>query len=298
MSGLFCFGLGYSAAALARPLAAAGWRIAGTTREEETAASLAALGYDMHVFSRARPLADAAALAGATHLLLSVPPDEHGDPVLDLCAAAIAAQPQLRWAGYLSTTGLYGDHGGGWVDEDTPPAPAGERGRRRLAAEQGWQALQRRSGLPLHIFRLAGIYGPGRSPLGTVRQARALRIDKPGQIFSRIHVADLVQVLRASMARPAPGALYNVCDDEPAPQAEVIAYACALLGVAPPPAIALDAAPLSPAARSFYDDNKRVANRRIKTDLAVEFRFPSYREGLAAILAEEGEITASPPAPR
>jgi nucleoside-diphosphate-sugar epimerase len=299
MSGLFCFGLGYSAGTLARTLAAAGWRIAGTTREEETAASLAALGYDMHVFSRARPLADAAkALSGSTHLLLSVPPDEHGDPVLDLCGAAIAAQPQLCWAGYLSTTGLYGDHGGGWVDEDTPPAPSGERGRRRLAAERGWQALQRRGGLPLHIFRLAGIYGPGRSPLDAVRQGRAIRIAKPGQVFSRIHVADLVAVLRASMARPAPGALYNVCDDEPAPQDEVIAYACALLGQAPPPAVAVDAAPLSAMARGFYDDNKRVANRRMKADLAVRLRFPSYREGLAAILAEEDAITAAPRAPR
>jgi nucleoside-diphosphate-sugar epimerase len=293
MSRLFCFGLGYSAGFLARALAAEGWSIAGTTREAETAAALAAGGYDMEVFSRARPLGDApAALAGATHLLLSVPPDETGDPVLELCGAAIAAQPTLRWVGYLSTTGVYGDQGGGWVDEATPPAPAGERGRRRLAAEQGWLALQRQSGLAVHIFRLAGIYGPGRSALDTVRQGRVLRIDKPGHVFSRIHVADLVAVLRAAMARPDAGALYTVCDDEPAAQADVIAYACTLLGRAPPPAVALDAAPLSPMARSFYDDNKRVSNRRIKAELGVSLRFPSYREGLAAILAAEGGVSA------
>lgn len=297
MSRLFCFGLGYSARLLARALAGAGWRIAGTTREAETAAALAASGYDMHVFSRARPLADAeAALAGTTHLLLSVPPDEAGDPVLDLCDAAIAAQPTLRWIGYLSTTALYGDHGGGWVDEATPPSPAGERGRRRLAAEQGWLALQRRSGLTLDIFRLAGIYGPGRSALDAVRQGRVLRIDKPGHVFSRIHVADLAAILRAAMARPGAGELYNVCDDEPASQSDVIAYACQLLGRAPPQAVPFDAAPLSPMARSFYDDNKRVSNRRIKAELGVSLRFPNYRVGLAAILAEEDGVIAPPPA--
>jgi nucleoside-diphosphate-sugar epimerase len=288
MSRLFCFGLGYSAGSLARALQPEGWEIAGTTREPESAAALAAGGWDMHVFSRARPLADAGmALAGVTHLLLSVPPDDSGDPVLDLCGAAIAAQATLAWIGYLSTTGLYGDRGGQWVDETTPPAPAGERGRRRLAAEEAWRDLQRRSGLPIHIFRLAGIYGPGRSALDTVRQGHAQRIDKPGHVFSRIHVADLVAVLRAAMARPAAGTLFNVCDDEPAPQADVIAYAADLLDRALPPLIPFAEAPLSPLARSFYDDNKRVSNRRIKTALGVALRYPTYREGLAAILAAE-----------
>jgi nucleoside-diphosphate-sugar epimerase len=287
MSRLFCFGLGYSAGVLARTLLAEGWQIAGTTREPEAAASLAARGFDMHVFSRPRPLDDArAALAGATHVLLSVPPDEAGDPVLDLCGAALAAQATLQWAGYLSTTALYGDRGGQWVDETTPPAPAGERGRRRFAAEEGWLDLHRTSGVPVHIFRLAGIYGPGRSALDTVRQGHAQRIDKPGHVFSRIHVGDLAAVLRASMARPAPGTLYNVCDDEPAPQADVIAYACKLLGRAAPPLVPFGAAALSPMARSFYDDNKRVSNARIRT-LGVTLRYPSYREGLAAILAAE-----------
>jgi nucleoside-diphosphate-sugar epimerase len=284
MSRLFCFGLGYSAGFLARALAAAGWAVAGTARDE---ASCAARAPDvaMHVFTRERPLEDAAALfAGTTHLLLSVPPDAAGDPVLDCHGADLAQLKTARWAGYLSTTGVYGDRGGAWVDEDTPPFPAGERGRRRLAAETAWRELAARSGLPLHVFRLAGIYGPGRNPLDSVREGRARRIDKPGQVFSRIHVEDLVAVLRASMARPRPGAIYNVCDDAPAPAGAVVAFAAALLGRAPPPAVPFDQAALTPLARSFYDDNKRVANRRIKDELGVRLRYPSYREGLRALL--------------
>ncbi|HZT52671.1 MAG TPA: SDR family oxidoreductase [Stellaceae bacterium] len=278
MSRLFCFGLGYSAGFLARALAAEGWSVSGTTRDPAAAKEVP--GADLHLFTRERPLPDpAAALAGTTHLLLSVPPDAAGDPVLDCHGAVLARLPELRWAGYLSTTGVYGDHGGAWVDEDTPPAPAGERGARRLAAERGWLAL----GLPLHVFRLAGIYGPGRSPLDAVRQGRAQRIDRPGQVFSRIHVADLVAVLRASMARPRPGAIYNVCDDEPAPPGDVVAFACALLGLVPPAPVPFAEAALSPLARSFYADNKRVANRRIKQELGVRLLYPTYREGLAAL---------------
>jgi nucleoside-diphosphate-sugar epimerase len=285
MSRLFCFGLGYSAAVLARTLSGAGWTIAGTTRDAATCAALAAEGYAMHRFSRERPLRDPdAALAGATHLLLSVPPDERGDPVLECHGAAVAELSGLRWLGYLSTTGVYGDRGGGWVDEDTPPRPAGERGRRRLAAEQAWQSLAQAHGLPLHIFRLAGIYGPGRSAFDTVRAGRAQIVDKPGHVFSRIHVEDLAAVLRASIDRPRPGAVYAVCDDEAAPPGDVIAFACALLGVAPPVPVPFDAAALSPMARSFYADNKRVANRRIKEELGVRLRYPTYREGLRALM--------------
>jgi nucleoside-diphosphate-sugar epimerase len=280
MSRLFCFGLGYSAGYLARDLAAEGWTIAGTSRDPAGGAAL---------FTRDRPLADPArTLSGATHVLQSVPPDEIGDPVLDCHGAAVAAIAGLRWVGYLSTTGVYGDCGGAWVDEATEPRPAGGRGRRRLQAEEGWLALHRSAHLPLHIFRLAGIYGPGRSPLDAVRAGTARRIDKPGHVFSRIHVDDLVTVLRASMARPDPGAIYNLCDDAPAASGEVISHAADLLGVAPPPIVEFAAATLSPMARSFYDDNKRVCNRRIKTALGVTLRYPSYREGLAAILAQEG----------
>jgi nucleoside-diphosphate-sugar epimerase len=291
MSGFFCFGLGYSAGYLARALAGDGWRIAGTTRE---AGAAAAKGWKIHVFSRSQPLADpAAAMAGSTHVLLSVPPDEAGDPVFDRHGAALASVPELRWLGYLSTTGVYGDRRGAWVDEETPPDPVGERGRRRLAAEEGWRALASEHRLPLHIFRLAGIYGAGRSALDAVRQGRAQRIDRPGHVFSRIHVLDLVAVLAASMAHPVSGAVYNVCDDEPAPAGDVVARACALLGVPPPPLVPFEAAGLSPMAASFYDDNKRVANRRIKAQLGVTLKYPSYREGLAAILAEEA---VTPPA--
>jgi nucleoside-diphosphate-sugar epimerase len=297
MSRLFCFGLGYTALSLARALAADGWSIAGTAREEADCAALAAEGYDMHVFRRDRPLG-AAALAGATHVLLSIPPDDDGDPALLRHGAALAAMPEVCWAGYLSTTAVYGDRGGAWVDEATPPAPANERGRRRLAAETGWRDLARERGLNLHLFRLSGIYGPGRSALDAVRAGRALRIARPGHVFSRIHVADLAAVLRAAMARADPGALYAVADDEPAAQADVIAEACRLLGRAVPPAVPLDEAPLSPLARSFYDDNKRVSNRRLKEELGVRLLYPSYREGLRACLAAERAVNAPPPVPR
>jgi nucleoside-diphosphate-sugar epimerase len=285
MSGgaLFCFGLGYSAGFLAPALAAEGWRIAGTSRE----GGVGARGLPLHRFTRGAPLADpGAVLRGTTHLLVAVPPDADGDPVLDVHGRDIAALRDLAWLGYLSTTGVYGDRGGAWVDETSTLAPSGERGRRRAAAETGWLALHRRHGLPVHIFRLAGIYGPGRSALDAVRQGRARRIDKPGQVFSRIHVADIVQVLRASMARPDPGAVYNVADDDPAPPEAVIAHACGLLGVAPPPLVPFAAAELTPMARSFYDDNKRVANRRIKDALGVRLVYPGYREGLAALLTD------------
>ncbi len=282
---LFCFGLGYTAGFLARALAAEGWRIAGTSRDPASCARLGAAGFDMQLFAPGRPLAaPRATLRGATHLLISVPPGAAGDPVLAVHGADIAALTQLKWVGYLSTTGVYGDRGGAWVDESSALTPSGERGRRRVAAEAQWLDLHRSHGLPVHVFRLAGIYGPGRSALETVREGRPRRIDKPGQVFSRIHVADIVATLRASMAQPDPGAAYNVCDDDPAPPEAVIAYACALLGVAPPPLVPFDAAELTPMARSFYDDNKRVSNRRLKEELGVRLRYPSYKDGLKALL--------------
>jgi nucleoside-diphosphate-sugar epimerase len=278
---LFCFGLGYSALALAPRLQAQGWRVSGTTRTPEAAARLGARGFGVHVFDRTQPL-DPAAFADASHILSSVPPDASGDAVLDGCGGALARLAPA-WVGYLSTTGVYGDRAGDWVDEDAALAPVGERGRRRVAAEAGWRAL----GLPLHLFRLAGIYGPGRSALDTGRAGRAQRIVKPGQFFSRIHVEDLASVLAASMARPRPGAVYNVCDDEPAPPHLVIEHACALLGRTPPAVVPLEQAQLSPMARSFWDESKRVSNARIKAELGVRLRYPDYRAGLAAIRAAE-----------
>ncbi|HVJ36135.1 MAG TPA: SDR family oxidoreductase [Terriglobia bacterium] len=281
---LFCFGLGYSATALADSLLQRGWKVSGTCRTAEKATRLAARGITAHLFDRDRPVAELARhLQGVTHLLSSVPPDAAGDPVIDLHGAVLRQQKNFAWTGYLSTTGVYGDRQGGWVDEESALQPSGERGRRRLAAEKAWLELTP----PAHLFRLAGIYGPGSSALDTVRAGRARNIVKPGQVFSRIHVADIVQVLLASIARPHPGRAYNVCDDDAAPPADVVLYACRLLGIEPPPPIPFDQAELSPMARSFYDDNKRVHNDRIKQELGVSLLYPDYRAGLAAILAAE-----------
>ena len=278
---LFCFGLGYSARALADALQGEGWRIAGTGR---TADAVQADDREMFAFDGAAPMKDAAALSGTTHLLSSVPPGADGDPVLNWHADDIAAISGLRWIGYLSTTGVYGDRQGGWVDENSPREPTGPRGERRVAAEDGWFALGARCGVPVQSFRLAGIYGPGRNALETVRSGRARRVIKPGQVFSRIHVEDIATVLRASIARPHAGAAYNVCDDEAAPPETVIEFACELLGVEPPAPVAFEDAELSPMGRSFYMDNKRVSNRRIREELGVTLRWPNYREGLRALL--------------
>lgn len=284
MPRLLCFGFGYSARVLAGRLVGEGWEVRGTARDP------AAAGRTAYRFDRAHKLPPAA-FAGVTHVLVSIPPDAApgaiGDPVLDAHAADIAAMPGLAWLGYLSTTGVYGDRGGGWVDEDSELRPSGERGRRRVAAEAGWLDLWRRCGVKVHVFRLAAIYGPGRSPFAALRDGTAKRIDKTGQVFSRIHVADLASVLAASIARPCPGAVYNVCDDEAAPPEAVVAYAAGLLGIAPPPLVPFAEAALSPMARSFYDDNKRVSNARIKKELGVALRYPTYREGLKAILRQE-----------
>lgn len=284
---LFCFGLGYSATTLARQLMAEGWTVGGTTRTAEKQAKLQAEGIDAHLFERSRPLTGpGAALAGVTHLITSIAPDEAGDPVLGCHLNDLTACHRMAWVGYLGTTGVYGDQDGGWVDETDPPAPSLPRTKRRVAAEGHWLA----SGLPVHIFRLAGIYGPGpgRNALETVKSGRARRVIKPGQMFGRIHVDDIAAVLRASIARPNPGAIYNVCDDEPAPPQDVITYAAELLGIAPPPAVPFEEADLSDAARSFYADNRRVANGRIRNELGVELRYPNYREGLKAIFEGMG----------
>ena len=283
---LFCFGYGYSARVLALRLIGEGWTVSGTCRNSEKRALLAADGVRAYLFDRDQPLIDApAALDGVTDALSSVPPDRFGDPVLDRHGALLAAARGLRWVGYLSTTGVYGDTGGAQVDETAPSRPTSERGRRRVEAERRWLDMHEKHGQPVHVFRLAGIYGPGRSAIEQVRLGGARRIDKPGHLFSRIHVDDIAAVLRASMARPNPGRIYNVCDDEPAAPADVVAHACRLLGLEPPPIVSFDqaASELSPMALSFWRDNRRVDNARIKRELAVELRYPDYRAGLAAI---------------
>jgi nucleoside-diphosphate-sugar epimerase len=289
---LFCFGFGYSAQALAQSMGGAACRVAGTVRSVDKLRVLEGKGIEGFLFDGVEPVADPkAALAGATHILVSIPPDADGDPVLRHHAAAIAAlmdgSPALRWLGYLSTTAVYGDRGGAWVDEETPVAPTSARARRRVDAENAWLALRRARGVPAHVFRLAGIYGPGRNAIVDLRRGKARRIYKLGQVFSRIHVDDIAAVLAASMARPNPGRIYNVCDDEPASGSDVVLHASQLSGATCPPEIPFEeAAPgMSEMARSFYADNKRVGNDRIKRELGVMLRYPNYRAGLEALLA-------------
>jgi len=286
MNRLFCFGFGMTAATLAMRLRPKGWRIAGTARTREKVKNLTAQGIEAYQFETPIPHA-ATALAGTTHVLISAPPTVGGDPALTHHVHDLAAlTPRPQWLGYLSTTGVYGDHQGDWVDESTPTAPSTERAKRRIAAEHAWTAWGAAVNVPVHIFRLAGIYGPGQNQLVSLREGKARRIVKPGQIFSRIHVEDIAAVLEASIARPNAGAIYNVCDDEPAPPHEVIEYAAKLLGVEPPPAEPFEEAArsLSDMALSFYTDSKRVKNGRIKRELGVALRYPTYREGLQALL--------------
>lgn len=279
---LLSLGHGYSAKALAARLIPLGWTVLGTTRSVEKSQALAQSGVIPVLWE---PNAVKSALAQATHLLISAGPNEAGDPSLDLLGEAIEARAsQLTWAGYLSTTGVYGDHQGGWVDETTPLAPATKRGRLRVSAESAWQAVP---GLPLHIFRLAGIYGPGRGPFAKLRAGTARRIIKRDQVFSRIHVEDIASVLEASIAAPNPGAIYNVCDDDPAPPQDVLTYASSLLGIDPPPEVALEDADLTPMARSFYAESKQVSNRKIKDELGVTLTYTDFRSGLQKVLEEE-----------
>ena len=278
MNTLLSIGHGYSAQALARRLLPEGWHIIGTTRSEAGAAALRATGIEALVW----PTEDLApALARATHLLTSVAPVD-GDPVLQALGPQIAAA-RLGWVGYLSTTAVYGHHNGDWVDETTPLAPTTARGAARVQAEADWATL----GLPLHVFRLAGIYGPGRGPFEKVRDGTARRIHKAGQVFSRIHVDDIANVLHAALLRPNPG-IYNLCDDDPASPEDILGLAAEMLGLPPPPIVPYEQAEMTPMARSFYAENKRVRNDRIKSVLGVKLDFPTYREGLAAILASGG----------
>lgn len=279
MSTLLSLGHGYSARALARILIPQGWRVIGTTRNPVKASAFETEGVEPILW----PADLGPALAEATHILCSAAPDAAGDPFLR--AVPAIAQAKAVWVGYLSTTGVYGDHQGGWVDEATPLTPQSDRGRQRVVAEGQWQA----TGLPLHIFRLAGIYGPGRGPFEKVRDGTARRIIKPGQVFSRIHVEDIAQVLEASIRRPNPGAAYNVCDDNPCPPDQVLSHAARLLGLPDPPAVTFEAveATMTPMARGFYQESKKVRNDRIKDELGVRLYYPDYPAGLSALLAAE-----------
>ena len=287
MNRLFIFGFGDTALQLARLAQGRGYAVAGTVRSPEKVRALRGSGHDVVDFVSGQPMADPAdRLRDVTHLLCSIPPDEGGDPAL-IAHAEDLRVPSLKWIGYLSTTGVYGDHGGAWVDETTPAAPVSDRAQRRLTAERQWLDLGARLGVSTHIFRLPGIYSPGRSALDQVRAGTARRILRPAQVFSRIHVEDIATTLLASMDRSGGAAIYNVADDEPSPQADVVAFACELLGVQAPPLVdyAQVEASLSLMARSFYAESRRVKNDLIKRELGVALAYPTYREGLRAILA-------------
>lgn len=289
MSHLFCFGMGYSATLLARRLAARSWQVTGTSTSTGGAEAIARAGWRGLVFDGTAPSpAVAAALADATHAVVSVPPGAAGDPVLAHHAAGLAQSGTLAWIGYLSTLGVYGDHGGRWIDETTPVAPDLPRTRRRVEAESAWRAFARASGKRVQVFRLAGIYGPGRSAVDNVRDGTARRIIKAGQVFNRIHVEDIAAVLATAIERGGTHEIYNVTDDEPAPPQDVIAFAAELIGVPLPPAIPFENAALSEMARSFYADNRRASNARMKTDLGVTLKYPTYREGLRALAGVSG----------
>ncbi|MEM9715928.1 MAG: SDR family oxidoreductase [Pseudomonadota bacterium] len=280
MKTLLSIGHGFSARYVEDLLRPKGWTIIATTRKAEKAEAMRARGLEAVIW----PGEDLTPwVAKATHVLTSVSPNEDGDPVLNQCADALRSAKHLKWVGYLSTTGVYGDHQGGWVDEDTALTPSTKRGKLRVMAEAAWAELD----LPLHIFRLAGIYGPGRGPFSKVRNGTARRIIKENQLFSRIHGEDIGQIVVSSINQPNPGAVYNLCDDMAAPPEDVIAYAAELLGMPIPPAVDYETADMTPMARSFYAESKRVRNDKIKSELGVTLKYPDYKIGLKALLEEE-----------
>lgn len=281
MNTLLVFGYGYTARVLGQALLVKGWRVVGTTRSTESLDEIRRGGAEPILW----PENDISeALSEATHILVSAAPNKDGDPVLrELDAKLRENADHVKWLGYLSTTAVYGDRNGGWVDENSELAPTTERGKWRVAAEQAWLD----TGLPTHVFRLAGIYGPNRGPFAKVRAGTARRIIKDGQVFSRTHVDDIDQVLQASIRQPNPGAVYNVCDNDPAPPQDVIAEAARMLNLPVPEAVPFETADMTPMARSFYAESKKVSNRRIVEELGIKLKYPDYRSGLSALLANE-----------
>jgi len=275
----FCFGYGFTARTLAD--AHPDWKIWGTGRKEQSDI----LSRDQYFsFDGENPVSGFDRVKDEiTHILLSIPPNNEGDPVFQAMGEALCDLPNLKWVGYLSTTGVYGDLGGGEATEETPCNPSGPRAGRRVKAEENWKSLFETNGLPVHIFRLPGIYGPGRNQLVSLKNGKAHRIVKKNHVFSRIHVADLASILKASMLAPNPGRIYNVADDLPAPPQDVVTFAAELLGMEPPPLQDYETADMSPMARSFYADNKFVSNVRIKTELGISLLYPTYKEGLTVL---------------
>lgn len=287
MTRVILFGYGYCARRFARRLRAGGAEVAATARRPEAAAAAERDGVRPLVWTAEG--VDRDAILSADAALVSTPPGADGCPGFAAASAALAERaPALRWVGYLSSNGVYGDHGGAVVDEDFELRAQSPRALARVRAEAQWAAHGAEWAYPLVIFRLPGIYGPGRSALDAVREGRAQRVFKPGQVFNRMHVDDIAEALTLSLKRPEAGELFNLADDEPAPPEAVVAFACELLGRPPPPLVPFEEAVLSDMARSFYEDSKRVSNARMKSALGVRLRYPTYREGLRAILAEEG----------
>ncbi|WP_306117231.1 MULTISPECIES: SDR family NAD(P)-dependent oxidoreductase [unclassified Roseitalea] len=273
------FGAGFSGTAYGRLLAERGNAVIGTTRSADKAGALEAAGIAPVIFDGAAITDDLArAIARATDIVISIAPDETGDPVIQAAGEAIAAAPHLQWLAYLSTVGVYGNHDGGWVDEGTRPRPVSQRSIQRLGAENAWRDLAERRGTPLAILRLSGIYGPGRNAFANLKAGRARRLVKPGQVFNRIHVRDIARALAFLAERRADG-IYNVTDDCPAPPQDVVAFAADVMKVEPPPEIDFESATLSPMARSFYGENKRVSNARIR-QAGFSFDHPDYRTAL------------------
>lgn len=282
---LFCFGLGFSSQALAKRLLPQGWNISGTLRGGQDAIKTKSIS--VCPFDGSHPTPEISeAISQATHLLITIPPQPSGDVVLENFTKEISKARNLQWIGYMSSTGVYGDTKGQWVDESSPLLATTEHNRQRIEVESAWLKLGRDHNLPVMVFRCVGIYGPGRNLLVSVKEGRARRIDKPGLVFSRIHSEDLAQTLEASMKKPQPGEVYNVGDDCPSPPAEAVEYACGLLGVEPPPLVPYEQADLSPTARGFYTTNKRISNKKIKQELGVDLRYPDYRSGLNALLKD------------
>ncbi len=281
---LFCLGYGYTAAALARQLRGDGWHVAGTTTSEDKATAMRESNVEAHLWNNSG--FDLTWLDNVTAILVSTPPDNKGCPAFRAANDAITAHyAAIKWIGYLSTNGVYGDHGGAWVDETSDLCPTSDRARRRISAEADWAGLGVAWSLPLIIFRLPGIYGSERSALDTVRAGKARRIIKEGQVFNRMHVDDIAAALAASIENPRAHDLYNLADDEPAPPQDIIDYACRLLNVDPPPLASFEEAGLSDMAKSFYQDNKRISNARMKETLGITLQYPTYREGLDALFS-------------
>lgn len=284
MRRLVVFGCGYSARRFVELHGHAFGSVTVTARTVDTASQLAADGLTAHLFDGSAASAELGeAIESATHILVSAPADEAGDPTLRGAGERIRRAQALEWIGYLSTIGVYADASGDWIDETTPPEAENDRARRRVEAEQAWLDMGRETGAVVQLFRLAGIYGPGRSAVENLRSGSARRLIKPGQVFNRIHVDDIAAAVAAGVARPGVGPVINVTDDEPAPPQDVIAYAAELLGLPVPPDIPFQTADISPMARSFYSSNKRVSNRVLREELGVRLAFPTYREGIAAL---------------